>query len=92
LGSHLGISDSFLFSPKRPANLCDSFPGIKRPECEVENPHPFTAEAKNEWSHTFASLRAFMTRTGKSSSFTVSFHVRSEIDFYHSDWGLTKQQ
>jgi hypothetical protein len=92
LGSQPGVIESFLFSPKRPARLCDSFPGIKRPECEVEHPLPFIVEVKNEWSYTFASLFAFMTWTGKTSRFTVSFHVRSKIDIYRSDWELATQQ
>jgi hypothetical protein len=52
-----------------------SFPGIKRPGCEVDHSPPSNAEIKNEWSYTSAPLYAFMAWTDRTPYFTFTYQV-----------------
>ena len=73
-GSNPGRSRRFCFSPKRPEwpwgplNLLfiryrGYFPLAKRLRHEVNHSPPYSAEVKNEWSHTSTSLYAFTVWT-----------------------------
>lgn len=41
-----------------------SFPGVKRPGCEVGHSHPSNGEVKSEWNCTSAPHNVLMTWTG----------------------------
>ena len=67
---------SRLVFPKRPDRLQDphrllfnecagSFPGVKRPQHQVDHSPPSSAEVKNEWSYTSIFISAFRRGRGK---------------------------
>jgi len=53
-----------------------SFPGVKRPECEVGHSHPSGGEVKSEWSYTNAPCNVLMAWTGVTLAF--SFYLRRQ--------------
>ena len=42
----------------------DCFPGVKRPERDINRLPSFSADIKNGWSYPFTPLYAFMARIG----------------------------
>jgi hypothetical protein len=56
-----------------------SFPGVKRPERDVDHSSPSSAEDKNEWSYTSTSPTCFHS-VDKHFSFSYSFLTADYID------------